>query len=435
MLYLREKRTISDRLGILRSTMISAFQIHPTEPPLPQSHHPSQDTPRTRVVFAAGSGDVAQTLNFWASDEPDTRIMALPYSAQIYTLAQSRGWRLFCFPNNPCDQTRARQTAVIPLPKRSKRGIKYYLEEFRYGFMLGRIAKRLDAQLMIVATGMHPLGHLAASLSGIPIIVSLHNTLWIRGESPPTGLGGLLLKYASRMLRKRIKRVVAVSDEIRNQVLAYWRLADDQVSVHVPQYDISTMPCTSPDVGEPRRVLFAGRVQRFKGIDDILRAARELENEQPGAFEWVFAGDGPSLESHKSLAAQLGLEHITSFLGQIDRDALIDEVQRCFLTITPTRSSFREGLAKLPLEGAIMGRPGIISTTVPALDLLDEAAESIRPSDPGDIARAVRTLSADAELYQKRCDACRRVREMTINADLGFQARITAAADAILNNQ
>ena len=361
--------------------------------------------------------------------------MSRAYSAQIYTLAQSSGWRLFCFPDNLCKPTRIGQTSVLPLPKRSKRGIQYLFEEFRYGLALGQIAKRLNADLMIIATGLHPVGHLAASLSSVPIVASLHNTLWIRGESPPSGFGGLLLKYASRLLRKRVQQVVAVSDEVRTQVLAYWRLHEDQVSVHVPQYDTTTMPSTEPNPAEPRRVLFAGRVQRYKGIDDILLAARELEDEQPGVFRWIFAGDGPTLSNHRALAAQLGLGSITSFLGQIERHELINEIESCFCTITPTRSSFCEGLAKLPLEGAIMGRPAIVSTAVPALDLLDEAAEPVRPSAPGDIARAARTLSTDAGLYQKRCKACQRVRAMTTKPELGFLAKMTVATNTILNNK
>lgn len=362
--------------------------------------------------------------------------MAQAYSAQIYTLAHQRNWRLFCFPNNPCQPLRRGQISVLPFPKPTKQGLHFFVEEIRYGYKLARLSKRLHVDLIICATGMHPLGYLAASMfSGKPIVISLHNTLWIRGQEAPKGLRGIILRNSARFLRKRIARVVAVSDEIRNQVLQLWKLPPDRVAVHVPQYELASMPSSSPSNDLPRRILFAGRVQTHKGIDDILHAAKILEDDQPNTYHWVFAGEGPALANHQATAQDLGLDHATTFLGQVDRATLIQEITKCFVTITPTRATFNEGLAKLPLEGAILGRPAIVSTVVPALDLLEDAAIGVRPSDPKDIAHAVQTLHENTDLYLAKCNACNRVRDLVTDETISFRTRIAQAVDAAINNQ
>lgn len=391
------------------------------------------DTRRPRVLFAAGSGDVATTLRHWSNDDPDTRIMAQAYSAQVYSIAQEKSWRLFCIPNNPNPGARRGQIAALPFPKRPASGARYLIEEFRYGYAIAKLAQRLGADLIIVATGIHPVGHAAMAIARVPVLVSLHNTFWVRGESPPAGWRGKVLRGASRRLNRSVRRVVAVSEEIRRQTIELWDMDPDRVRVHVPQYDLRPMPWQARTDEPPHTILFAGRLEAYKGVDDILRAARTLEDEQPGRYRWTIAGDGAHLPEARRLADELGIGHIADFPGQLDRAALTERLKACHATITPTRPSFKEGLAKLPLEGAIVGRPAIVSTVVPALDLLGEAAEPVKPSDPGDIARAVRALSNDPDLYARRRKACRRIRDLVTDASLSFRARVGSAADAILN--
>ncbi|MDX1972531.1 MAG: glycosyltransferase [Candidatus Sumerlaeia bacterium] len=58
-----------------------------------------------------------------------------------------------------------------------------------------------------------------------------------------------------------------------------------------------------------------GRLQnRFKGTDDLLRALRELPNNWHG----LIVGTGPDLDQLKSLAAEMGIQDRTFFVGLIE---------------------------------------------------------------------------------------------------------------------
>lgn len=400
------------------------------------SHPNASPAANLRVLFAAGNGDVAGTLLKWSAGESDHRIMAEAYSAQVYEIARANGWTLLACPNNPCQTIHTGRIAVMPIQKTASRGLGYLVNEIMYGFRLAAIARRFHASLIISATGMHPLGRLALCNAKLPIILSLHNTFWTRGTPHPSKTK----YYFTRSIHKLSDRVVGavcVSEEIKRQAVILGLLQDDKIRVFVPQYNVDQLPWVdaSPSSTQPV-ILFAGRLESSKGVEDILLAARSLEDQRPGHYLWRFAGTGTFLEQAKGLANELRLDGTTHFLGQLDRVRLSSEIANCTATITPTRRSFNEGLAKLPLEGAACGKPAIVSTAVPALDLLGEAAEPTEPSSPSSIARAVERLHSDTDLYLRRHHACRVVREKMTDQSLGYRNALSISiSDAIVQRR
>lgn len=358
--------------------------------------------------------------------------MAEAYSAAVYSLARKHSWILLACPNNPCGYAHAKRVAVLPVLKRRQSGWKYHLEEARYGLRLAKVARRFRADVMISTTGIHPLVRLAMCTAGIPIVLSIHNTFWTRATSPPSGLRAFLSRIACRMSRQ-VRQAVCVSDEIKHQAIWMGLLQPNAVRVFVPQYSIDSLPWQEPIVRhDPAIVLFAGRIESSKGIDDILAASHLLEARHPGRFVWHIAGDGSYLASARQRCQQLGLDHAVRFLGHLDRTALSAEISVCWVTITPTRTDFPEGLAKLPIEGAACGKPAIVSTAVPAIDLLSEAAEPVEPSSPASIADAVERLYTDQSLYLRRHQACHSIRTKISDPNLGYGSMLEAAVSDAL---
>lgn len=387
------------------------------------------------MLFAAGSGDVSGSLTSWGRSGTDNRVVALAYSLDLFSIAQSEDWRLFCFANYESQPARIGQTAVLPLLKPSgSSALNFHLNDLRYGMSIARIARRVKADVVIVATGLTAMGYLAVSSCKKPLVLSLHNTLWARGQGGLTGLRKWTEPLAGKLLRKRLSHLVAVSREIARQTQATWGVPEEHTSVHVPQYDVASMPWTPAPTETPHRVLFAGRVESYKGTDDIIDAAAIVNESHPGLVKWVIAGDGCALAPLKQAVVARGLGHVFDFTGQLERTALIEQIKRCYITLTPTRTSFNEGLAKLPIEGALMGRPAVASSAVPALDLLSEAGEETAPGDGCSIAAAVIRLCEDRKFYERRRQACEPMRSLTSDENQSFRQRIQAAIDQALRS-
>jgi glycosyltransferase involved in cell wall biosynthesis len=70
------------------------------------------------------------------------------------------------------------------------------------------------------------------------------------------------------------------------------------------------------------KVLFAGRVERSKGIMILLSSVRDLD------VELIIAGNGSLLEEAKHRCKELRIEHKVKFLGKLDIKQLNDEYKK-----------------------------------------------------------------------------------------------------------
>ena len=100
-----------------------------------------------------------------------------------------------------------------------------------------------------------------------------------------------------------------------------------------------TLPPAAVAVGneQRRRVVFAGRVVRPKGVHVLLRAARMLD------AELLICGDGRDLDSMRSLAHRLGVDDRVSFKGWLTPQALADELAQASVVAIPSLGRSRSG--------------------------------------------------------------------------------------------
>lgn len=82
------------------------------------------------------------------------------------------------------------------------------------------------------------------------------------------------------------------------------------------------------------RVIYVGRLIRYKRIDATLRA---LDKAFPnGGYVFDIVGDGSEKENLVALSKQLGIEDKVVFHGRVDRDRVVDMMKRsdCFVMIS-----------------------------------------------------------------------------------------------------
>lgn len=103
--------------------------------------------------------------------------------------------------------------------------------------------------------------------------------------------------------------------------------------------------------------LFCSRVIRDKGIDEYLKAAREIKKTHP---ECVFHVAGPCDPSYENIIKKAEEEGVIKYHGKLlDLHPLLSRIQ---CSVLP--SYYPEGMANILLESAASGRP-IITTNLP----------------------------------------------------------------------
>jgi glycosyltransferase involved in cell wall biosynthesis len=158
-------------------------------------------------------------------------------------------------------------------------------------------------------------------------------------------------------------------------------------------------------LGTILRIMFIGRVNRIKGVLDILEIARRLEQTRPGRVHWEICGTGPDFDEMKSLRDGLGLTNV-DLLGWVSMETLQQVYNRNHISIIPTRSDFAEGLAMTAAEAILAKRPIITNPTVPAFELLEPAALAVRTNDVQSYVTLIERLLDHPETYKTLCDHC-----------------------------
>ena len=154
----------------------------------------------------------------------------------------------------------------------------------------------------------------------------------------------------------------------------------------------STLPLTDHGWHEDRRrVVFAGRVVRPKGVQVLVRAASELD------AEVVICGDGRDLESMRSLASRLGIEDRISFRGWLTAEALAAELAQASVVAIP--SLWPEPFGLVGIETFALGRPVVASATGGIGDWLEHGANGLQvpPGNARALASALSELLDDPE--------------------------------------
>jgi glycosyltransferase involved in cell wall biosynthesis len=99
---------------------------------------------------------------------------------------------------------------------------------------------------------------------------------------------------------------------------------------------------------------------------------------------------------------------------------LIEAIDSHHVLLTPTTSSFSEGLQKVALEGVLRGRPVITTVFSNAFDMFRPALLECRERDPQSIAEQVKRLADDPALYEATRSASDRLSGLFHDRSLGY---------------
>lgn len=146
--------------------------------------------------------------------------------------------------------------------------------------------------------------------------------------------------------------VVANSQGLRALAHAF----DSRFEIPIIPNGVDLDMYTSPERSwQPPLILSVGRLVYQKGFDLGIRALARLKHLD---WQWKIAGDGPEMESLKSLVREQGISHRVVFLGWQSREELLQCYKQSNLFLFPSR---HEGMPNAVLEAMASGLPVIAS--------------------------------------------------------------------------
>lgn len=230
----------------------------------------------------------------------------------------------------------------------------------------------------------------AARRMGVPCVVSIQggDGHWV-GSCCGTHL------EAMRIVCREADALLIGSVSFRDEVVERLGVDPDLFTIVPGAVDVERFrPSTDPPT-DGTRLLYHGRVDRRKGILDLLEAL-------PEELELVVSGIGP--DSIPAQEAAKGREDRVRFLGQIDYDDVPAVYGQGDVFVSPT---YAEGFSNTVLEAMAAGLPIVSCNAVGVVDCLrdDDNALLVEPGDVEALRDALVRITTDAALRARLRDA------------------------------
>ncbi|MDD5090352.1 MAG: glycogen synthase [Candidatus Wallbacteria bacterium] len=271
---------------------------------------------------------------------------------------------------------------------------------------LAIVADNMDSDIVHTHTWYASFGgFLAKMLYNIPLVTTTHSLEPHRPwKEEQIGTGYHLSSWVEKINLENADKVIAVSDEMKADVLSLFNVKEENIAVIHNGIDPSEWKPVSQDETRPwirerfgvtgDYIMFVGRITRQKGIDVLIEATKQLP---PGVKLVMRAGspDTPEIKAEMEEWVK-GRENIVWIKDKLSNDELIRLYNCAILFACP---SVYEPFGIINLE-AMACNTAVVATTVGGIKEVVVPGETgllVPPSDPKALIEAINSLIADRD--------------------------------------
>lgn len=233
-----------------------------------------------------------------------------------------------------------------------------------------------------------PSGLVAMSLAGFsgkPFVTTLH------GTDVRLAIGVKASRPVFRRVMKKSRAVTTVSSWLASQV----REIAPSASPVIAPMPVAVERFHPHGERAQNRFLFAGRLNRQKGLDHLLRAFASMK----GLAMLDVVGEGNSEKDLRLLASQLGISDRVTWHGQISQPELMKKYQGATAVVVP---SIDEGLGLVAAEALLCETPVVAFRSGGLTDIVrhEETGFLVSPGQTQELARALDRVLEEPAMSQ-----------------------------------
>ncbi|HEX7526382.1 MAG TPA: glycosyltransferase [Gaiellaceae bacterium] len=237
---------------------------------------------------------------------------------------------------------------------------------------------------------------------GRPIVFQLHGSGFERGLRRPGPRGALARRAVGRIARAA-DTVVAATPAWAAEAAGI--LGVDNFRVVPNTADVSRLIGVPHDGAGSQTVLFLGRLERGKGVFELVEAAALLRSAHP-RLRLVLAGQGRDAVGLRDLIAARDLTTVVELPGWVEGESKRRLLASATCLALPSHA---EGLPLVVLEAMISGVP-VVATHVGGIpEAVRDGREAllVAPGDVAALAEAIRRVLDDKRLARRLGRAAR----------------------------
>jgi glycosyltransferase involved in cell wall biosynthesis len=253
---------------------------------------------------------------------------------------------------------------------------------------------------------LHAMAFTGPLLCESPLVTTIYDLSFFRFPEIFRPFNRWYLSRFTRLSARRAKRIIAISESTKKDVIHYLGVPEQRVDVIYCGVDQAFRPVLAENVQHIRRqyglpdrfVLFLGTLEPRKNVELLIRAYgrwREEDADVPhlvicGAKGWYFDRIFAAVEN-------LGLEDFVVFTGYVAQADLPALYSAAELFVYPSKF---EGFGLPVAEAMACGTPVITSNVSSLPEVGGDAALLVSPDDEQGLAENMRRVWRDAEFRQ-----------------------------------
>lgn len=405
--------------------------------------HSQTPRPRARtlrLMYVAGPGDVANTYRYWREGRDDPSQVSLTYSGQLFDVSRELDAETLVVAFHPCRAKvrdgRFRILHRAPPFARSRSAALYHLGQLwsAASIIVRALGFRADVVVHSGGTSLWFMMRLLPPLR-IAVVPVLTCVLWRKNEAAPGRAQRLIRRLDRAFWSRSAVATLSMSADISTQVAVAAGGDPAPILEFLPTYRADTFSSDPPPprVKTPFRVLFAGRIERNKGVFELLEIASRLDAAHRSEIEFDLCGTGSAFQELAARVESSGLSGRFRLHGHCERGVMRQMFRDCHVVIAPTTTDFIEGFNQVVVEGVLAGRPVITSSVCPAIEYVRAAVVEVPPDDIDAYQNAVLELFSNAALYAGKRAACVSLQRQFYDPAHGFAATLRKALEPVIN--
>lgn len=245
-----------------------------------------------------------------------------------------------------------------------------------------------------------------AEFFDVPLVSTLHATEAGRHSGWISGTINRQVHSVEWWLANESDAIITCSASMEDEVTELYGPQLSPITVIRNGIDVTTWNYRdrAPRSGPPR-LLYVGRLEYEKGVQDIIAALPRIRRSHPGTTLAV-AGEGTQYEWLQELARQHRVVRSVTFLGSLDHTELLGWLHGTDAIVLPSRY---EPFGIIALEAAAAGAPLVASRAGGLGEAVVDGVTgmSFQPADVEGLTSAVREVLDDPAAAQTRAKAAR----------------------------
>jgi glycosyltransferase involved in cell wall biosynthesis len=276
---------------------------------------------------------------------------------------------------------------------------------FKAGFYYRRLLREKDYDLAHAFFGF-PTGWLCYRNAGkLPYIISLRGSD-VPGQHARLQLDYKILAPVFGAIWKKASVLVACSEGLKERALLFMPSVSIDVIPNGVELD-RFFPAETSEKSKVLRLLTVGRLSVTKRIEMLIDAV-DILHRTACKLHMTIVGGGQMERQLRKIVTERDLSDVIKITGRIDSKKMPDLYRQNDIFIS---ASMQEGMSNAMLEAMASGLPIVTTRCEGLAELIDGNGLIIERDNIEDIAKAVKRLADNPELYKQMSIAARKQAE------------------------